>query len=201
MGTLTYTLPTVGLTNFTQDPLVRSAFQSIQSEYNTNIANYLATWKELSNVSSSFINGQTAGTYLFQNGISMVSSTGNCNLSSTLPINADLFLTGYTIKIRVRASICLNSTAPGNDSFTFGLKPVNSVAGSSSGIINMTLGSDICSIAITGLTSSTNLYTQNLSAEAILPAMGIYVPTVTTTGTVATGSVPMCYHIVEVRYI
>jgi hypothetical protein len=128
---------------------------------------------------------RTADTYWFLPDGSLVLSSGATTASSEACTkyldDADFAITGRTAKLRIRATVASNATAPAIN-FTFGYVAFT-VAGGADVISYTTSGLALSSVAINAPSAST--VTAATGSDFNVPADGSYMPFVTTSGTQA----------------
>lgn len=92
---------------------------------------------------------------------------------------ADFALRGRTSKMKIRALIVSNDTAPGC-TFTFRLKPVTASSGASSSANSITVGSAITGSSVAAATPSANAQTVVATSDFDVPTAGPYILEVAT---------------------
>lgn len=184
MGTLTYTLPTLGNPNATEDPLVRQALSDTKTEYNANIAAMLGTYKPLFNSPMLVIIGSTvASTLMISGSGGPIVSGANGQVYAKYIDPADYAIAGYTTKLRIRILATVNATAPAVN-FTMGLYPVT-LSGGAANLI-YTVGTAVISGILSGPGASA--VTTGVVSEVTMPAAQLLVPAVVVSGTTAANS-------------
>lgn len=149
-----------------------------------------ASYRTILQASGSHIAAKVAGTYAMGVGDPLaVSGTGILYPLQLINIVAADYPTvnGITTKLRVRATVAVNATAP-TGNFTIGLYPVTSGGGVATLKI-YTLGTLVTGSATTTVTApAANSMTSVVGADFALPADGVYVLGVVTTAIVAVAS-------------
>lgn len=111
--------------------------------------------------------------------------------------DADFTVGGLTQKLRLRAMVLSNATAPAI-TFTFGLYPVT-VAGAAD-LLNITLGTVVSSSTLAIASPSASTVTRGTpTADFTVPADGVYCLGVVTSGTIANNSFVSCHAYLQSR--
>lgn len=128
------------------------------------------------------------GTYMFNNtgtlntsGASLTTNT----IQSIQLVAADLAVAGKTTKLRIRAQISCNATAPAI-TFTFGLYPYT-VAGGANTLVP-TFGTVVAGSTVAVTTPSASTVTASASSDVTIPADGAYALGVVLSGGAAANS-------------
>jgi hypothetical protein len=150
----------------------------------------VSSYKTLLQGMGSHKSGKVSGTYMLGDGDSLiVSGSGVLRPIELIYIAASDFpsINGKTPKLRVRAIVSVNGTAP-TGNFTVGLYPVTSGAGGA-GLKIYTVGSLVSGSATTTVTTpAASSMTTVTGSDFALPTDGVYCLAVVTTATVATSS-------------
>jgi hypothetical protein len=124
-----------------------------------------------------------AATYLFLADGEVVKASGTSLTTSHLAAkyldDADFTVSGRTIKLRVRAVVASNATAPAIN-FTFGLYPVTVAGGVDA--IAYTLGTVVAGSTVAINTPSASTATPGTGSDFTTPADGLYALGVVTSG-------------------
>lgn len=160
-----------------------------------------SVYRTILNATVPVVAGTVAGTYQFTHvdtdtvGIVGVASTGAISLVSTgsdphfAPYlyfdDADFSVGSLTQKLRVRAQIACNATAPGM-TFTVGLYPLTVAGGAST--LTFTLGTVVSGSTVAFASPSASTISQANSGDLTIPSDGAYAFGVVTSGTTAAGS-------------
>lgn len=202
MGTLALTLPTIGQPNSSEDVKIPNALSAIQTEYNTNIPNVLASIKSVSNPIGYIPGGTTAGEYYLLPSNIIVASSSSLASSGladgfTYLASTDYAIAGYTTKLNLRAIMLGNATSAGVGSITYGLKQITAGAGGSPSTLTVTLGAFAISTSIVAAGSGP----QSLTVQAAFPSNGLYLPVVSWAGTAAANSGTVVGMQISVSYL
>jgi hypothetical protein len=130
-----------------------------------------------------------AGTYIITMGTDNLASGTSVNSAAAGVIRldaADFAMTGRTTKLKVKATITTNGTAP-TGTLTVGLYPVSSVAGASN-THSITTGTVVASSTVAFAAPTANNVFSGDSAEFTMPADGAYVLAVNLSGATAANS-------------
>ena len=100
--------------------------------------------------------------------------------------DADYLETGGTLKLRLRAQLLCNATAPAI-TVTFGLYPITAAAGGS-GVLSETIGTVVSGSTVAFTTPSASSQNQGNSGDFTVPADGYYAIGVVGSGTQAANS-------------
>jgi hypothetical protein len=192
MGTIAITLPTIGDPNSTEDADVRNSLSTLQTVVNGNIdganAPALASYyRRLARGSGLLAAGSAANTYYaIATGDLLTTSLNDIGIPKEILDlrSADLAVTGLTAKLRLRATILTNNTAPAVN-FTFGLYQITTATGGA-GALTYTVNTVVATAAINA--PAANLGTAANSADINLPTDGYYLFGVVTSGTMAASS-------------
>jgi hypothetical protein len=149
-----------------------------------------SSYRTLMEGAGSLIAAKVAGTYMIPMGDALaVSGTGTLYPIQIINLVGADFPTvnGFTTKLRIRASVSTNATAP-TGNFTIGLYPVTS-GGGATGLKIYTVGTLVSGSATSTVTApALSTTTSVVSSDFALPADGLYCLAVVTTATVATSS-------------
>lgn len=203
MGTLSYTVPSIGSPNATEDPEVAQALIDIKAEYNANIAAMLGAWKPVTSWWIKVAAGLTnaTGYYPDSSGVTALAiGTGSTNgIQNAFYLDpADFALTGYTTKVRLRTVLDTGNTAPGVN-FTMALNPITAVAGGAGIVMVNTVGA--ATVSVTRNTPGTNQELTDITTEATMPAAAFYIATIAISGTTAANSNTQISLQLQYRYI
>jgi hypothetical protein len=134
-----------------------------------------------------------AGTYLLKSySFGLLLSGEDVNLPSSVPPliyfdDADYTVSGLTQKLRLRAQIRPNATAPGTITYTVGLHNVTAGAGGADAL-SYTLASAVSGSTVAFVNPSASTPAQNATSDFTIPADGYYVLGVVTSAAVANNS-------------
>jgi hypothetical protein len=160
-----------------------------------------ASYRTLDSASGSHIAGKVAGTYMLPRGeVLAVSGTGILYPITLFHIYAaDLpTVNGVTTKLRIRAIVSVNTTAP-TGNFTVGLYPITKGNGGA-GVSVYSTGTLVTgSAAPTVTTPAGSSMTSVVGSDFALPADGVYCLAVVTTATVATSSLVHINAVLQMR--
>jgi len=147
----------------------------------------------------------SAGTYLFSASHPTAAQatgaiSGGDKNSRTMPFfywdDADYAVSGQTVKLRLRAQVATNATAPTN-SFVIGLHSVT-VAGTAD-TIGFTAGAVVTGSGVTHTTPGASGIVSGVTADFTVPADGAYCLAVVTDGTIANNAMAQCSAQLQVR--
>jgi hypothetical protein len=116
----------------------------------------------------------------------LAAGTTNSPLSVVYLDPADVALTDFTTKYRVRA-VCLTDAVAPAVTFTVGLYPITAVAGGND-VITMTAGAVVAGSTVAFATQAASTRGQNNSGDFTAPAAGWYALGVVISGLTATNS-------------
>lgn len=141
-------------------------------------------WKAVASATG-LLDATLTGTILtvFGNGDQPDASGGAQSFPLWVPlylVAADYSMAGLTTKLRVRAAVSVNGTAPAAN-FTFGLYPIT--PGGGAGVLSFTLGAAATTVAVNA--PAANATAVATSAEITIPADGAYCFGVTASATPA----------------
>jgi hypothetical protein len=187
-----FTVPTIGQPNSSEDADIANALQQIYDILNGNIDSSNIAAAGVSNaelasptagryrticaeVSCGFSAAQTTGTYvLCLNGkVNSAADTivaGGPRLVSIR--SADHAVTGMTTKLRLATWLAGNNTSMGSCVIKLGLYPITAVSGSATTLL-ITLGTVVTGTDVT-LTAPSNSAVQQASSDITLPSDGVY---------------------------
>lgn len=141
-----------------------------------------SVYRTLLATNGAFGGGAATGTYVFAESGAFVQ--GGTNITSAMQLvyldDADHTVAGKSTKLRVKAQVLTNATAPGA-TFTFGLHPITATAGGSGGL-TYTVGA--AESGSTAAIATPALSTRNHAegTDFAFPADGYYVLAVVTSG-------------------
>lgn len=181
MGTLTYDIPTVGLSVVTEDPKIRNALTAYKSEYNNNIRQILGQWKPLHTFWGDGVSF-TSAALAYPVATSATAHIG-FQLSGSIPDAnndpyrvfywdpADYAISGYNTRWRIVYVLCTNSVAPAV-TITMGVALVVAVAGSGAFNYASLATPRLEEVTFASPAASTRFVTKG--AELAAPAAGHY---------------------------
>lgn len=144
-----------------------------------------------------------AGTYLFQTGAAGAMSASPFTSSPITAYNplfyfddADYTVANKTLKLRLRAQVAANATAPAIN-FTFGLYPITVAGGADA--MTYTAGTVVPGSTAALTTPSASTITQGNSGDFAFPVDGAYAFAVVTSGTIANNSAVSCHAQLQYR--
>jgi hypothetical protein len=180
--TAAYLSATAGITSgqIAANTLTDSNFASSAGMY--------SAYRTVVTAHSAYLQNLTAGDYMLGAGNVLGETTDRAVSGSSLPQffyldDADFAISGRTLKLRVRAQVYTNATAPAI-TFTAGLFPVSSVTGGVQSF-QATLGAVTSGSTVAIATPSASTSNQGNSGDFVFPADGHYVLGVTFSGTIA----------------
>jgi hypothetical protein len=153
------------------------------------------------------VNDASAGTYFFywlnlMVGSGSAANTATATGSVTVPLvyftASDYAITSKTQKLRLRAQVVSNATAPGI-TFTFGLYPVT-VAGAADALA-YTAGTIVSGSSTAVATPSPSTVTAANSGDFTIPSDGAYTVCVTTSGTLANNNHSAMHFQLQTRWV
>lgn len=112
--------------------------------------------------------------------------------------DADFSISNKTQKLRVRAQVLTNATAPAR-TFTVGLYPVTCAGAADE--LTFTLGTVVPGSAVAIASPSASSVTQGNSGDFTIPSDGAFALGVTTSGAPATSSVQLIYGYLQTRHV
>ena len=193
---LTYTLTAGQPENVNH---VQQNFADIRTWANDGVIsddNFAATagmytaYRTVAEVGGSYLaSALTAGDHLLvPGGLAVLEATSGSDVSAAAFYldDADYAIAGRTLKLRLRAQLYTNATAPAITA-TFGLFPVSSVAGSTSATA-ITLGAVTAGSTVAFATPALSTANQGNSGDFAFPADGHYALGVTLSGAPAANS-------------
>jgi hypothetical protein len=224
MGLISPTLPTAGSPRGSEEVDTINALQAIVTELNglldaANIedgsitavelatavkpATLLGQWRTIDTQGSGIGGNETVGLKLISDSSSFVLPAGtslpNGHARFLMFDPADHAVSGLTTKLRIRAGIGVNNTAPGA-TFTIGLYPVT-FAGADANLVP-TLGTIVSGSGAALTTPAANAEVMAVSSEFDVPAAGLYMFAVDITGgTVAAACEAALRAVLQVRHV
>lgn len=128
------------------------------------------------------------------------SSGGACaNLPPVIYFDdADYSVSSKTQKLRVRAQVLTNATAPAI-TFTVALYPVTVAGGSDA--LTFTLGTAVSGSTVAIASPSASAVTQGTSGDLTIPSDGAYALGVVTSGTIANNAASLVYGYLQTRHV
>lgn len=179
------------ITNLSSDPVAGTAGlrtlgtgaqQALPGSYNDN-----GVYRTILDVTGGLAAAAAAGTRGFGHGALILTATAVTTPLDLIYLNpADYAVTGLTARLRVKAQLVTNATAP-TGTWTFGLHPVTAVAGASGGV-SYTIGAAVSGSTVAFATPAASSLNQNVAADFGFPAAGYYALGLVTSAAVATSS-------------
>lgn len=192
----TLEIPTIGSPNTTQDPKVKSNFETLNNKLNAendwedtalaspNNSAYRTIFKHYAHTEPDL----ASGTWLFSGSALILS--GSTLGANPLPMfyfdDADYTVANKTQKLRLRAQIGINATKA-TIKFTVGLYPITVAGGADA--FTCTLGTVVSGSTVEFNEPAASTITQGNSGDFTIPADGVYALGVVTSATLTNNSI------------
>jgi hypothetical protein len=154
-------------------------------------------------IGNGFINPDTAASTAVFGAIgALLSTTNTATLGGPVAVyfdDADYTISSKTQKLRLRAQILTNATQP-LITFTFGLYPVSSVAGTADQVA-LTLGTVTSGSTVAFASPAASTIHQNNSGDFTIPSDGQYVLGIVLSGTVTNNAVATVHCQLQTRWV
>lgn len=170
-----------------------------------------AGYRTILNASGYLDDGSSPTTYAlgtnFSGDSGMNTAGGTINIETSSEIShpapliyiddADYTLASLTPKLRIRAQVLCNATAPGTITFTFGLYPIT-CAGAAD-VITLTYGTVVSNSTVAIVNPSASTVNQDKNTDFAFPSDGVYALGVATSAVAASNTATLCSAQLQVR--